>query len=95
MFDTADRLSKAEARALATAFRNMSDGAENFLAMLGRAKAENGGAIAGERLWHQIAHEMSALETAPPTLKQRLTIVTGAIVIFAVAALYFVKMRLP
>jgi hypothetical protein len=93
--ETADRLSKAEARALATAFRNMSDGAEDLLAMLRRAKAENGGALAGEDLWHQIAREMSALETAPPTFRQRLKIAAGALVVFAVAALYFVKLRLP
>lgn len=92
---TADHLSKAEARALATALRNMSDGAENFLAMLRRAKAENGGPLAGENLWHQIAREMSALETVPLTLRQRLNIAASAIIVFAVAALCFVRMRLP
>ena len=92
--DAAKPLSKAQLRALATVMRNASGGADNFLALLFQAKDRNGGRIAGEELWHQIAREMSLLEAGPSAFRQQLKIVTGALILFAVAAMCLVRARL-
>ncbi|HXS05559.1 MAG TPA: hypothetical protein VN723_02120 [Rhizomicrobium sp.] len=88
--EIADRLSRREARALACALRK----AGSVPAAIRDAKRVNGGRLAGEHLWQQIADEIAIMETAPPTLQQRLRLAAGAVIMFALTALYFVRMRL-
>lgn len=74
--------------------RKASGSADNFLTVVFQAKNKNGGRIAGEDLWHQIAREMAVLEAGPSLFRRQLRIAAGAMVVFAVTAMCLARTRL-